>query len=635
MASSGKPSGVPSLSALQAQLRKGKPTPTAAPPGTDSPTAAGGVKRVATDGLAGSPSKKRVIAQPSKSAVTKQPAISKTPAITKTAAVAKTPGGLVRRNSVQGLSAKTPGGAPAPAPPPPPPREPLAVPMEVGEVAPLMVAKAPIAKIAKGFSKKLSGSQPPPPAAATPGSFQLTEPSESASTSISVDAFVASMEALPAAAKQKQVVELAETLGHSLQVDHVLHFLRTLKKSLVDRADQQGIQAHSSKAPPVMKTAAPQSTPRTPGAVAPAEGAVVKSASLASSIINKTVASKAAAFKSASISKTPPPAAATQVPAAAAATVAAPATQQLPTKAAAPGKAPVAKSVPKAPVVKAVVKTMPQSLETPPIPASAEASMEALAAAGLAAGSPPASPPPSEDGLYAVIGEIAEDPVVQDGLIREKRLIEVVKRLWDGVARKPKDWIPVWQSMSIPVDRQPEALEKLLNFAFAQSSDAEKAPSIVAELVKGHKVKMKSVEEVLCNFAPNIDSIVAKNEEAWHTYSRFLTHIFPKPAAAGWGWSRVGWSWQSWWQFTERCIQTLEASRAFEVVGLILKLIQDREGQPLPLLQAWVDGDRFAKVLAKLCDLGGCEQADVVERLSLLGVVATDEDGGQEEPGMS
>jgi hypothetical protein len=293
-------------------------------------------------------------------------------------------------------------------------------------------------------------------------------------------------------------------------------------------------------------------------------------------------------------------------------TVAVPATTTKP--AASP---PIIKATPSKPTIQNASK--PNSV-APDSPTEAE---------DLPMASPPASPPP-DDALYNLVGEFTEDPVFQAGSLRETRLLEVFKRLWGGVARKPKDWAAAWQAMGIPVDKQAEALQRLLNMAFVQTEDPERAPLIVAELVKAHKVRMRSVEEVLINFGHNLDGILALNEDAWHVYAKFLVHVFPKPALAGWGWSRVGWSWQSWWQFAEKCIHTLEPSRAFDVLGLILRLIQDKEGQPLSQLQAWTDGDKFGKVLSKLCELGSCEQAEVVDRLNMLGVVAMD-DAAQEE----
>merc|ERR550532_2484658 len=126
---------------------------------------------------------------------------------------------------------------------------------------------------------------------------------------------------------------------------------------------------------------------------------------------------------------------------------------------------------------------------------------------------------------------------------------------------------------------------------------------------------MRSMKEVLVAFGHNLDGIIAMNEEAWHVYSQFLVHVFPKPAGSGWGWSRVGWSWTSWWQYVEKCTQTLEPSRAFDVLAMILKLIQDRENQPLAPLPGWTEGDKFGRVVIKLQELGACTREEVVDRL--------------------
>merc|ERR1712060_189218 len=134
---------------------------------------------------------------------------------------------------------------------------------------------------------------------------------------------------------------------------------------------------------------------------------------------------------------------------------------------------------------------------------------------------------------------------------------------------------------------------------------------------------MGSVEEVLAKFGENMDGLLAMNEEAWQVYSYYLMHVSPKPATAGWGWSRVGWSWASWWQFVEKCISTLEPLKAFDVIALLLRLIQDKEeGEPLAQLKVWVEQDRLQRVLTKLGELGSCEREEVVEKLMMQGVVA-------------
>ena len=61
-----------------------------------------------------------------------------------------------------------------------------------------------------------------------------------------------------------------------------------------------------------------------------------------------------------------------------------------------------------------------------------------------------------EDPLYILAGELTENPVIVDGAVNETRLTEVLQRLFDGGARKSKDWVAAWQAMFIPVERQAE-----------------------------------------------------------------------------------------------------------------------------------------------------------------------------------
>lgn len=218
-----------------------------------------------------------------------------------------------------------------------------------------------------------------------------------------------------------------------------------------------------------------------------------------------------------------------------------------------------------------------------------------------------------------LVDELQGNPVFVDGELNDVRLGEVLKKLWDGVARKPKDWVAAWQGMSVPADKQAAVLQKIMNMSFQQADDTERGPMIVADLVKAHKVKLRACEEVFVAFGHNLDGILAINEEAWHSYAHFLTHVFPKQANAGWGWSRVGWSWNSWWKFTEACTQTLEPSRSADLLCVILRFIQEREGMALSDVPAW-GGDKLGKVLARICELDQCDSSAAVEKLNLQGV---------------
>jgi len=240
---------------------------------------------------------------------------------------------------------------------------------------------------------------------------------------------------------------------------------------------------------------------------------------------------------------------------------------------------------------------------------------------------PPEATPPrspsvsdlSDNPLYALVSELTEDPVCEEGLIKDARLNQVLKRLWDGVAQKPKDWLAAWQAMLIPGERHGEVLQKFLNMAFVQTEghEPEQAPMIIAELTKAHKIKMNSVEEVLVSFGHNLDGVLAMNEEAWHVYAYVLLHVYPKPRDAGWGWSRVGWNWIGWWKFVEKCVASLEATKALDVLSMLLRLVQEREEKPLAQV---FDSTKMKQVLPKLAELGQCPEHEVITRLSTEGI---------------
>ncbi|CAE7752806.1 unnamed protein product, partial [Symbiodinium sp. CCMP2456] len=87
---------------------------------------------------------------------------------------------------------------------------------------------------------------------------------------------------------------------------------------------------------------------------------------------------------------------------------------------------------------KAVVAKVPAKVPVKAAPAKAKAApAEEPAPESVSKASPPASPP-QEDALYQLVGELTDDPVVQDGLILEDRINEVFRRLWESVARRPK-----------------------------------------------------------------------------------------------------------------------------------------------------------------------------------------------------
>lgn len=202
------------------------------------------------------------------------------------------------------------------------------------------------------------------------------------------------------------------------------------------------------------------------------------------------------------------------------------------------------------------------------------------------------------DPLYALLGELGEKKVVTpSGTLDQERLLEYIRRLMrPGLTRKTRDWIEVWAAMSIPLESQVDVIQAIVEVGL-QSEVADTVAEVLAELVKGHRVKIKAVEEALQTlFECGCD------EEG--CLSRFLLLVFPKSPTSEWGWSRVGWSWQQWWGTTERILDALETSSAFDVLCELLRAIETDSGAYLPHQQIW-DEKRLETVRAALCRYGG------------------------------
>mmetsp|Transcript_68998 Transcript_68998/g.166869 ORF Transcript_68998/g.166869 Transcript_68998/m.166869 type:complete len:635 (-) Transcript_68998:134-2038(-) len=626
----GKPGGAaPSLSSLQAALRRGGSAPkgTATAPQQDQAAAEAPKRSLsAEDAAATLPPKKRLAA----AAPDGQAGSGPVPKAHIVKVIVKTPAA-----KGSGLCAKVAAPGPLPA-------DAAAV---VGGESPGAVRKAggPMHSVAKRPPATAPGASQLPakaPAAVPDGSSTAAADANATDRGvIAIAELMGALEAAPGGAKLRHVVKLAEAMGKSLPIDHINHFLRVLKKKILERAQADGVRVQAVKAP---GGARPQA-PAAPAPAAAAGAAVAAAPGMATPAVppaagvpgaRPTAPAQRPLQPPLQPAPQPQPGAVPKQPRPMAVKQPGTVTKQQPGTAtkhlAAARKEPGAVSkqpgmgkqpgaVPKRPQVALTPRPPP-----PPQPAPQQVVPTDSTSDGATPALSPVSPGGSDlvdDPLYVLVAELSEDPVARDGEIIEARLSEVFKRLWDGVARKSRDWVAAWQAMGVPIDKQSEAVQRLLNMAFCQTADPDRAPTVIAELIKCHKVKLRVMEEVLVAFGHNLDGIMAVNEDAWHVYAKFLIQVFPQPKSSGWGWFRVGWSWTYWWQFVEKCIVTLEPARAFDVLALILRLIQDKEGQPLGQVQVWADDGRLQRVFNKLRDLGKCENSEVIERLSMQGVI--------------
>jgi len=458
----------------------------------------------------------------------------------------------------QGGAAKAAGAAAKSSGPPERPAMPS---MTKASVAPPVAPQQ--AKAAAPPVKRPPGT-PPAPAAngqQPPGAAVQEQIHVDTATAEALKTFANGLKAHSGKSKLVLLGRLADAIHKDMSIEEISYFHKLCRKKVVERAALDGVQLSNPVAAPAKSAGGvvPAATKSAPGAVA-----LTKSA--APAIRPSAVTSPNAAA---------PPRPAAPRPAA------------------------------------------PTAVRPPQQPPTAS-----VGSANGPSPSPPSSPLTSDgaDALLALVAELSEDPVCEEGFLKEGRLNQVLKKLWDGVARTPRDWGSAFLAMGIPPERHAEVLQKFLNMAFVQTEghEPEQAPMIIAELVKGHKVKMQIVEEVLVTFGHNLDGILAMNEEAWHVYAYVLLHVHPKPLKSGWGWSRVGWSWLGWWKFVEKCIASLEAPKAFEVLSMLLKLIQDREGTALA--EVWTDGGKMKQVITKMGELGACPEQEVISKLSMDGV---------------
>merc|ERR1719436_1065073 len=155
--------------------------------------------------------------------------------------------------------------------------------------------------------------------------------------------------------------------------------------------------------------------------------------------------------------------------------------------------------------------------------------------------------------------------------------------------------------MSIPIDSQQEVVQVILEVGL-ESEVASQVPDILAELLKGHRVKIKAVEEA-------IQTLFECGSDEQGCLSRFLLLIFPKSPSSEWGWSRVGWSWKEWWN-------TTETYSAYEMLSDLLRALETESGCYLPHQAIW-DEKRLSVVRASLCQYGGFQEDELSSALGI------------------
>jgi len=204
------------------------------------------------------------------------------------------------------------------------------------------------------------------------------------------------------------------------------------------------------------------------------------------------------------------------------------------------------------------------------------------------------------DPLYALIGQVSNYKVLSpDGVLSTERLDSYLDKIFmQKAAKKPKDWVEIWAAMDIPVNNQVIVWEPIM--AYGLEHVPETMGKILAELLKGHRLKTKTIEEGAkgaFNGKPDRCGILRE----------FLYIIFPKGPQSEWGWSRVGWSWQQWWQMTENLFSSIEKTSAFDGLAALLDQIEADGKTPLAKQPLVWNEKRLGMARALLCKFGDLE----------------------------
>jgi hypothetical protein len=301
-----------------------------------------------------------------------------------------------------------------------------------------------------------------------------------------------------------------------------------------------------------------------------------------------------------------------------------------------PGKAPIAKVPSKAPIVKRPPPNQADAQAPAPSPSFAKRPPPAIPSKAPSAGGftkavspaspgsespPPSGSPPSRgaswaefqevDPLYALLGELGDNKIVDsENKIMEDKLDAYFERLIVPGVAKPKDWIEVWAAMNIPVEIavHSRVVQKIIEIG-VQSEVGDTMGEVLAELVKGHRAKVKAVEDA-------ITTVFECGCDEKDCIARFLLLIFPKSPTSDWGWSRVGWSWKEWWGIADKIFACLEKSGAFESLRTLLSLIETDSGTYLPHQQIW-DEKRLSLVRDALCRYGNLREDELAAAVDI------------------
>ncbi|CAK0904181.1 unnamed protein product, partial [Prorocentrum cordatum] len=144
---------------------------------------------------------------------------------------------------------------------------------------------------------------------------------------------------------------------------------------------------------------------------------------------------------------------------------------------------------------------------------------------------------------------------------------------------------------------------------------------VAVELVRARTVEMTAVEAALKMLSQLLEDLVQTNESAWHLHSHAIASLFPRSISTPWGCTLPNWDWGRWWLMVEKVLSAADQFRAFDIMVLVLQMIQERSGKVLVKdLQVWKEGRRCHYIRKVMRTWGEMDDASICETLRAYGV---------------
>lgn len=247
----------------------------------------------------------------------------------------------------------------------------------------------------------------------------------------------------------------------------------------------------------------------------------------------------------------------------------------------------------------------------PPAPASPSSSetetAEEKAAKAAAAAAQKKADAAALDIVYDLCQAQKEKPCHADGSLQAENFRNFIKEVF-AAATQPSHWEEAWRRTAFPEELRAEAsqafLQNLLDFAMSevpQVKDPVTAAALaIAALSRSFYIKRQAVEDFF------IERMQSDNPSTWQILSWLLFHWFPQTKTAGWGWSRVGWSWSGWWKVVERLLNQAQKNfpeAAFKMLKEALVRMQEQKGCKHMFLKPPFDDLRRQMLIEKLSSL--------------------------------